>query len=277
MLAQPFLASFEPGHVDGVYSFAKDPSSLSHFASGSGDGVVKMWDFTSREEVWQAQAHENMVKGMCWTRQKQLITCGADRTIKLFEPYSMTSRSSPTATWLGNGAFNSVSHHRSLPSFAAASSNISIYDVSRASGTPVQTLAWPTAIDTINAVTFNQSETSILGSCAMDRAIILYDLRTNSPLHRNVLTFACNTLEWNPMEPFNFAVGSEDHNAYVFDMRNMKRALNVLKGHVAAIMSLDWSPTGEELITGSYDKTVRIWERAKGHARDGKYLTTSRA
>lgn len=27
MFAQPFLASFEPGHVDGVYSFAKDPES----------------------------------------------------------------------------------------------------------------------------------------------------------------------------------------------------------------------------------------------------------
>ena len=27
MFAQPFLASFEPGHVDGVYSFAKDPQS----------------------------------------------------------------------------------------------------------------------------------------------------------------------------------------------------------------------------------------------------------
>jgi WD repeat and SOF domain-containing protein 1 len=27
MFAQPFLASLEPGHVDGVYSFAKDPES----------------------------------------------------------------------------------------------------------------------------------------------------------------------------------------------------------------------------------------------------------
>ena len=41
-------------------------------------------------------------------------------------------------------------------------------------------------------------------------------------------------------------------------MRNMKRALQVLKGHVAAVMSVEFSPTGEELVTGSYDRSVRL-------------------
>jgi len=268
MFAQPFLGDFEPGHVDGVYSFAKDPNSLEHFASGSGDGVVKVWDLTSREEKWQAQAHENLVKGMCWTQDKRLITCGSDRQIQMFEPYAQPSRSPPKATWHGNAAFTSVSHHRSLPTFAAGSSVISIYDTSRTSGAPVSNLVWPSAIDTITDVKFNQVETSILASCATDRAVILYDARTNSPLHRTVLNFAANCLAWNPMEAYNFAVASEDHNGYIFDMRNMKRALQVLKGHVAAVMSIEFSPTGEELITGSYDRSIRLWERQKGHARD---------
>ncbi|KAH7119052.1 small nucleolar ribonucleoprotein complex subunit [Dendryphion nanum] len=266
MFAKPFVASLEPGHVDGVYSFAKDPESLDHFASGSGDGVVKVWNLPSQEEIFQAQAHENMVKGMCWTRDKRLLTCGADRKVHLFEPYSKSR--DPTATWLGQHAFNSVSHHRSIPSFAAASSNISIYDVSRVSTAPVQSLVWPSAVDTISTVAFNQTETSILASCASDRSIILYDLRTNSPLHRTVLNFASNDIAWNPMEAFNFAVANEDHNVYIFDMRKMSRALNVLKNHVAAVMSVEFSPTGEELVSGSYDRTVRLWSRASGHSRD---------
>jgi WD repeat and SOF domain-containing protein 1 len=215
MFAKPFVGDFAPGHVDGVYSFAKDPNSLEHFASGSGDGVVKVWDFTSREEKWQAQAHENLVKGMCWTRDKQLITCGADRQVQLFDPYSQASKAPPKATWHGNAPFTSVSHHRTLPSFAAASSTVSIYDTTRTSGAPVQTLVWPSAIDTINHVTFNQVETSILATCATDRAIVLYDLRTSMPLHRTVLNFASNCISWNPMEAYNFAVANEDHNAYV--------------------------------------------------------------
>jgi WD repeat and SOF domain-containing protein 1 len=79
----------------------------------------------------------------------------------------------------------------------------------------VQTLVWPSAIDTINHVTFNQVETSILATCATDRAIVLYDLRTSMPLHRTVLNFASNCISWNPMEAYNFAVANEDHNAYV--------------------------------------------------------------
>lgn len=40
------------------------------------------------------------------------------------------------------------------------------------------------------------------------------------------------------MEAFNFAVANEDHNIYIFDSRKMKRALNVLKDHVAAVMGM---------------------------------------
>ena len=172
MFAQPFLGDFEPGHVDGVYSFAKDPNSLEHFASGSGDGIVKVWDFTSREEKWQAQAHENLVKGMCWTRDKKLITCGSDRQIQLFEPYAQASKSAPKATWHGNSAFTSVSHHRSLPTFAAGSSSISIYDTSRTSGAPVSNLVWP----------------SVGLSCRADLRHILIIIRPLTPSRTSSLT-----------------------------------------------------------------------------------------
>lgn len=70
------------------------------------------------------------------------------------------------------------------------------------------------------------------------------------------------------MEAFNFAVANEDHNVYIFDMRKMNRALNILKDHVAAVMDVEFSPTGEELVTASYDRSVRLWSRASGHSRD---------
>src|ERR1700694_2345455 len=33
-------------------------------------------------------------------------------------------------------------------------------------------------------------------------------------------------------------------------------------------MSVDYSPTGRELLTGSYDKTIRIFNTDNGHSRD---------
>ena len=70
------------------------------------------------------------------------------------------------------------------------------------------------------------------------------------------------------MEAFNFAVANEDHNAYMFDMRKMDRALNIYKDHVAAVMDVEFSPTGEELVTASYDRTLRLFNRNQGRSRD---------
>lgn len=268
MFAAPFLSQIGNGHVDGVYTMAKDPGSLERFASGSGDGVVKVWDLTIQDEVWHTQAHENMVKGLCWTPDQKLVSCASDKTVKLWDPYNSMSEAPPLATYLGSSAFTGVSHHRNHPSIAASSSVISIYDLSRPSSTPSQTLHWPTSVDTITSLAFNQTETSILASTALDRSVIMYDLRTSSAVSKLVLTLASNAISWNPMEAFNFAVANEDHNVYIFDMRKTDRALNVLKDHMAAVMDVEFSPTGEELVTASYDRTVRLWNRAHGHSRD---------
>lgn len=268
MFAAPFICQLGDGHVDGVYSMAKDPGSLERFASASGDGVVKVWDLPSRDQVWQARAHDNIVKGMCWTPERKLLSCAADKTVKMWDPYNGGEKAKPFATYLGQGAFTDISHHRDRPVVAVSSSSISIYDLSRSASGPSQTLQWPTSTDTINAVSFNQSETSVLASAALDRAIVLYDLRTSLPLSKVILNLASNAISWNPMEPFNFAAANEDHNIYIFDMRQMNRALNVLKDHVAAVMDVEFSPTGEELVSASYDRTIRIWNRDRGHSRD---------
>ena len=270
MFAAPFVAQLGRGHVDGVYTLAKDPKSLDRFASGSGDGVLKVWDLPSRDEVWQTQAHDNLVKGMCWTLDRKLLSCGTDRTVKLYDPYNTETKSGPTATWLGSNAFTALTLHRHNPAFAVASSSaIQLYDLSRPASMPTETLAWPTSVDTITALSFNQSETSLLASCATDRSLVLYDLRTSSPLHRSLLAMSGNSISWNPIEPFNLALASEDHNIYLFDARNLSRALNVLKDHVSAVMCVNFSPTGQELVSASYDRTIRLWTPQKsGHSRD---------
>lgn len=43
-------------------------------------------------------------------------------------------------------------------------------------------------------------------------------------------------------------------------MRRLKNPLNVFKDHVSAVIDLDFSPTGKEIVSGSYDKTIRIFE-----------------
>ena len=64
----------------------------------------------------------------------------------------------------------------------------------------------------------------------------------------------------------NFACANEDHNCYTFDMRRMDKARVIHKDHVGAVMDVAFSPTGKELVTGSYDRTVRIFNAQSGRS-----------
>jgi len=61
---------------------------------------------------------------------------------------------------------------------------------------------------------------------------------------------------------------NEDHNLYSFDMRKLDRATCIHQDHVYAVMSVDYAPTGKEFVSGSYDRTVRIFGSTDGHSRE---------
>lgn len=111
-----------------------------------------------------------------------------------------------------------------------------------------------------------------------------------------------NSLAWCPTLPTVLLLASEDHNLYTFDVRNLSSPTQIYKDHVAAVMGCDWSkffppslhsffsllsfgltrrssfvvrrfvsrsgPTGEEFVSGSWDRTIRIWNRTEGKSRD---------
>lgn len=49
-------------------------------------------------------------------------------------------------------------------------------------------------------------------------------------------------------------------SCYSYDTRKLKSPINVHKDHVSAVTCIDYAPTGLEFVTGSYDKSVRIFE-----------------
>ena len=75
-----------------------------------------------------------------------------------------------------------------------------------------------------------------------------------------------NSLAWSPTFPTSVLLASEDHNLYTFDIRSMETPTQIYKAHVAAVMSCDWSPTGQEFVSGGWDRTVRIWKEGHGSA-----------
>ncbi|KAJ1568853.1 rRNA-processing protein sof1 [Cladochytrium tenue] len=91
-----------------------------------------------------------------------------------------------------------------------------------------------------------QTETSILASCGSDQTVTLHDLCTSKLLTKVVLA------------------ANEDHNLYTFDMRKLSSAAAVHTDHVAPVMDVDYSPTGQEFVTGGYDRAMRIFRAGAG-------------
>lgn len=279
MFAQPFVGQLGDGHRDGVYCLARNYKTTNQVASGSGDGVVKYWNMTLRQEAVSFRAHYGMVTGLSVTPRRGLLSCGDDKFIKL---WSLESSDFPEETddldvfkgskgdnallktFNGEHAFKGLDHHASEDMFVTGGANINLWDINRNNYT--LNLTW--GADNVNSVKFNRTETSVLASAGSDNSIVLYDIRTNTAVQKVVTDMRANALSWNPMEAFHFASAHDDHNCYLWDMRRMDSSLNIYKDHVSAVMDLDFSPTGQELVTGSYDKTLRIYRARDGHSRE---------
>lgn len=270
IFARPFVAALN-GHSDSVFSLCRHPDSLTHIFSGSCDGELKVWNLATHACLATLPAHRGFVRGVALGHgNSSVITVGDDKAIKLW-PISLDGLRNglpediqPLTTFLGEHAFSGISHKANQPIFATSGPVILLWDETR--GSPTATFEW--GCDSVNAVKFNPIDQDVLASLASDRSLAFHDVRASTPIRKVIMTMRGNAVAWNPMEAFNLSVASEDHNVYTFDMRRLDTALNVHQDHVAAVLDIDYSPTGEEFVTGSYDRTLRIFRRSEGRSRE---------
>ncbi|KAJ3516632.1 hypothetical protein NMY22_g14160 [Coprinellus aureogranulatus] len=275
IFAKPFVDSLE-GHIDAVEVLTKPLESLTTVASGSWDGGLILHNLHTRSELLKIpQAHKGKISGLCFadTKGNRLLSCGVDRHVRLWrvgngdgEDDPMANSQQPLHVFPWKTSFNSIDHHRSDPLFATASSTVQIWDETKSA--PLSNLTFPTSNETVSSVRFNLAEPSVLASVGSDRTFTLYDIRTGKAERRVVMQFRSNALSWSPTLPTMALLASEDHNLYTFDVRHMNAPVQIYKGHVAAVMSCDWAPTGVEFVSGGWDRTVRIWNSREAGGKE---------
>ncbi|WCJ30839.1 DDB1- and CUL4-associated factor 13 [Euphorbia peplus] len=273
IFARPFVGAMD-GHIDAVSCMAKNPNYLKGIFSGSMDGDIRLWDIATRRTVCQFPGHQGAVRGLTASTDGQtLVSCGTDCTVRLWKVPVATIMGSddssdhskePEAVYTGKNAFWAVDHQWDGELFATAGAQVDIWNHNRSQ--PVNTFEWGT--ETVISVRFNPGDPNLLATSGSDRSIALYDLRTSSAVRKVIMRTKTNSIAWNPMEPMNFTAANEDCNCYSFDWRKLDEAKCVHKDHVSAVMDIDFSPTGREFVTGSYDRTVRIFQYNGGHSRE---------
>ncbi|XP_076239355.1 DDB1- and CUL4-associated factor 13 [Calliopsis andreniformis] len=266
VFAKPFIGCLE-GHRDGVSTVCKHPGELSTLLSGAFDGELRIWNLTQRICNRSFLAHDGAIRGIVFdVNAEHFITIGDDKTIKIWkaEKAMFDEEEEPTNTIISKNIITGITHHRTQPIFATCGEVCQLWEETR--NEPIRTFKW--GVDSLHDIKYNPVQENLFAACASDRSIILYDARETGPLRKVFMKLRTNKIAWNPMEAVTFTCANEDYNLYSYDIRKLKAPVNVHMDHTAAVIDLDYSPTGREFVSGSYDKSIRIFECSKGHSRE---------
>lgn len=269
LASRQLVDSKEGAHTRIVTGLVFDAIQGQYYYSCSDDGLVKQWSITNfSSKTSSNDASNNNSTNNDNDHPDNNNNPQKKKSWKGSADQSQQQLPVANQVWRTPGSFKSIDHNWHRHEFATASDEaVCLWDPNRS--TPIQTHSdlWGSQ-DTVTLVRYHPVESHLLAHVSADRGVGFHDTRTATGLTKCILQMRSNCLEWNPMEPMNLIVGNEDYQAYLFDMRNFQRPLRIYKGHVGAIVSISWSPTGRDFCTGSYDRTIRLFDIRHNTSRD---------
>ncbi|KAI9105495.1 hypothetical protein DFS34DRAFT_575149 [Phlyctochytrium arcticum] len=126
-------------------------------------------------------------------------------------------------------------------------------------------------LEDISVLSWNRQVAYILGTASNNGYTVLWDLRHK----KEIITLAhpggrkpITALAWNPSVPTQLVTASEDDNApvvLVWDLRNASAPQKGLQGHQKGVLSLAWcAKDSDMLISCGKDNTALVWNPNTG-------------
>ena len=198
-------------------------------ASASEDDTIKLWDAATGKELRTLTGHTEAVRSISLSPDGKTISSGSlDKTIKLWD----TATGKELRTLQSAAAINAVSFSPDGKTIASASEDKTITLWDAASGKKLRSLAGHK--DPVNAVRFSPDGKLIASGSGGDD-------NTNK---------GSNTSKGDStIKLWDAATGEE---------------LRTLEGHQEAINTVNFSPDGKTIASGSDDKTIKLWNVASG-------------
>lgn len=262
MLAKPFVMALTH-HREGINRLSKDYES-NLFVSSSYDNKVVLWDLTTKNVV-KERYFDSIVNGIGIEEDRLYVT--QNKTVIINNTINIDNISN-----INNGISDTVLEIPSIVTSIDLNNNlavghndgISIFDIGRL--TPKTTFS----VENVTSVKYNRSFKYVLAALS-GLTINMMDIRSGKEFLNIDNTFNNNCISFNPQEGNRFVVGGEDGNGYLYDMRNVERPLEIYRGHTNAIVAASFDPTGREVATGSFDRTIRIFKSDERKSRDCYY------
>jgi WD40 repeat protein len=156
----------------------------------------------------------------------------------------------------------SIGHWEHIVATAATNGRIALYDLNA----PSAKTEWAWLHEhsgQINKLDIDPHAGYLLLSASQDKSVRLWDLREPRPdrsRNRFEIRSAVRDVSWCPVETFDFAVCADGGVVQKWDVRNSSLPKLSINAHDKACYSIDYHPDGRHVISGGFDKYIRIWD-----------------
>lgn len=114
------------------------------------------------------------------------------------------------------------------------------------------------------SVDFNDVDTRLIASGSDDARVKLWSLNLDHSVASLEAKANVCCVKFNPRSSCHLAFGSADHCVHYYDLRNMKEALAIFKGHRKAVSYVKFL-NREDIVSASTDSQLKMWNVNSSH------------
>jgi WD40 repeat protein len=246
----------------------------NRLATSSGGAGLQVWEIVNGKP--SLKPNQTPAESLVGSPDgRWLATSGGDHRVHVWNAQSLTLHKVFEGQAGKAGALTFSPDSKRLASVSTSDGMVWIWDV--ASGEPV--LVIPLAADacTVEAIAFNPQGNLLaaagidwLETSGSDGALCLWNVAQPGP----VATFnrGATALSFHPAGRL-LAGATLNESICTWDVESQK-AINELSGHSDTVTCVGYSPDGRWLVSGSADRTLRIWNAENGESMASHSLDT---